>query len=686
MVRNQLSTLCTFLLFLATAEINMETGDARRFLSVGRMCACVMLADDEIVCWGLGCNIQPEGGTYTTLGASKFGATNCAIKGDTTLECFANDVYGSTSDMPSDSNTTGWVAVASGVGNVCASFRGASNPRTECWGSYQADINNKIPDTSTVYEMLVVGKIFACGITSALRLECWGSGGIYDTTPDVDFRYVDAGYFFWCGIDTSGTLHEGGDHIPGGLPAGSDWTDVACGVTFCCALKVTGEATCWGGNQWNIFESVLARNDWAILSISYTEGCGIDFSGDLHCFGKPNADIPDGPGALPKPIFVTHTPTYGPTEVPTETPTESPTTGPTQSPTTTPTESPTEQPTSSPTQTNFYIVHGKHDSACLNTDYPTCETTAVGMMETHAVRCCSDVNLGANWNKRSGCQVWADSPGCSMTTFADAYQICESFQARLCTRTELESDCSAGTGCFFNDWMVWSSTSTIPAQYYIGHGKSDGNCNSPDYPTCETTAVDVEETHAVRCCSDVNLGGWMKKSGCDVWAESDVPGCNTDTYANAYQICESFNARLCTITELENDCTAGTGCDFNDDMLWSSTTQANYYIVQGKHDSACLDTDYPTCKTTAVDMTETHAVRCCSDVDLGGAWMKKSGCDVWAESEVPGCSSDTYANAYQICESIQARLCTRTELESDCSAGTGCNFNDYMVWSSTRGW
>ena len=39
---------------------------------------------------------------------------------------------------------------------------------------------------------------------------------------------------------------------------------------------------------------------------------------------------------------------------------------------------------------------------------------------------------------------------------------------------------------------------------------------------CDTVAVNIEKTYAVRCCSDVQIAGWKKETHCDVWTESDV--------------------------------------------------------------------------------------------------------------------------------------------------------------------
>ena len=91
--------------------------------------------------------------------------------------------------------------------------------------------------------------------------------------------------------------------------------------------------------------------------------------------------------------------------------------------------------------------------------------------------------------------------------------------------------------------------------------------------------ADPGDQHEVRCCSDTNLGGgWRQNGGCDVWAESDGPlmgGCHElKTFIEAAAICSNAGARLCTAAELRADCTAGTGCGHDADLIWSSDAEA----------------------------------------------------------------------------------------------------------------
>ena len=57
---------------------------------------------------------------------------------------------------------------------------------------------------------------------------------------------------------------------------------------------------------------------------------------------------------------------------------------------------------------------------------------------------------------------------------------------------------------------------------------------------------------------------------------------------------------------------------------------------------------------------------------------------MWAESAAGSweCSADkTYAEAETICQAQGARLCTKKELEDNCTQGSGCQFDKTLVWA-----
>lgn len=101
-----------------------------------------------------------------------------------------------------------------------------------------------------------------------------------------------------------------------------------------------------------------------------------------------------------------------------------------------------------------------------------------------------------------------------------------------------------------------------------------------------------DEDHEVRCCSDVMIAGWVRNSGCDVWGESDVDNgqCNHgSTFEAAEAVCSEAGARLCTSAELASDCTGGSGCQHDFDLVWSSTPASGptYWLEECEAPSPC---------------------------------------------------------------------------------------------------
>ena len=82
------------------------------------------------------------------------------------------------------------------------------------------------------------------------------------------------------------------------------------------------------------------------------------------------------------------------------------------------------------------------------------------------------------------------------------------------------------------------------------------------------------QLNAVRCCSDTSKTGWQIWSHCNVMATSEISRVcyGEETFESATNICASVNARLCTREEIQNDCTRLSGCEFDSQMIWSSTT------------------------------------------------------------------------------------------------------------------
>ena len=143
-----------------------------------------------------------------------------------------------------------------------------------------------------------------------------------------------------------------------------------------------------------------------------------------------------------------------------------------------------------------------------------------------------------------------------------------------------------------------------------------------------------------------------------------------------------------------------TGWGFDTELVWSSTTAQviDSGTAQGVkalcgrfiNNSVCTSNNSGQNEVTALK-TDLHAVRCCSDIDrYSDSWRKNKVSCPWSESKLfpksggYACfSSVTFDTAVAICAADNARLCTENEVNSYCTSGTGCGYNNVLIWTST---
>lgn len=200
---------------------------------------------------------------------------------------------------------------------------------------------------------------------------------------------------------------------------------------------------------------------------------------------------------------------------------------------------------------------------------------------THEVRCCSDTAKDG-WNKADTCDVWAQSdlagadgsaPECQWRkTYFEADAICAANGGRLCTKLEILNRCTINTGCDFDVQFIWTSSAPEsplePGQWTIC-GKNGGYCNSGGGYVADRWTSEEDSAHT-RCCSDTPIPGWTQKDWCSVYTTSG--SCSGEiTYDAAVQFCANEGGRLCTKEEYLDNCASGTGCNYDHELLWTST-------------------------------------------------------------------------------------------------------------------
>jgi len=213
----------------------------------------------------------------------------------------------------------------------------------------------------------------------------------------------------------------------------------------------------------------------------------------------------------------------------------------------------------------------------------------------HNVRCCSDSNL-ENWTQHAGCDIWTetDIDGCQSLPFDLALAHCVKLGGRLCTVSELESNCAYGTGCGYDATMVWSiSTLDDDSKHYVIKGADMVSCNIDD---CSTQLVHDSQEYPVQCCADYSIDGWQNNGGTQCknlvwtnrnrWNENTWRECLTLNWNDAKLFCEEQGGRLCTETEFTNRCTEGApGCNYDRVVVWSAEEEdktQNCILKQGK--------------------------------------------------------------------------------------------------------
>ena len=233
--------------------------------------------------------------------------------------------------------------------------------------------------------------------------------------------------------------------------------------------------------------------------------------------------------------------------------------------------------------------------------------------------------------------------------YIDAEEVCASAGARMCTAPEIESGLTRGTGCSLDTRLIWTATPCTAGEEFCAAGKTiragRGNeANGDVMPAGRRMPNKL--VFGARCCADKVVAASSSLPGPTpglsatpcvqlarqsrnwpqpfVYRASQSAVCATSTIvtingschgsahskADAVDVCTRVGARVCTATELLDGYAKGTGCNFDNAAVWSSTSCAGVvngiFAVTGggtaTASSACLDGD-----------AGSASVRCCAD-------------------------------------------------------------------------
>lgn len=120
------------------------------------------------------------------------------------------------------------------------------------------------------------------------------------------------------------------------------------------------------------------------------------------------------------------------------------------------------------------LFHYAADGAPGNTGGGDQATTcAFNTNSAAAIRCCNSIQNGVEQGVAHSCEsVCTGNPRTQAaaqgqyTTYADAVSKCNDRGLRLCTQSELETNICQGTGCWFDEVLVWTSDSCTTCATY----------------------------------------------------------------------------------------------------------------------------------------------------------------------------------------------------------------------------
>jgi hypothetical protein len=156
-----------------------------------------------------------------------------------------------------------------------------------------------------------------------------------------------------------------------------------------------------------------------------------------------------------------------------------------------------------------------------------------------------------------------------------------SFQMSDCDGAALTPAYTFDTGDSADFTLCLATAASYAGDCHLIACGSTANGCSAEPPRCAPNA----EEHEVSCCSATNVtpgdgvNDWVRnfRDTCDgdVWGLRRPSGrngsCNhAATYDEAIAWCADLGGRLCTANEINTDCTRGSGCSHDADLMWTS--------------------------------------------------------------------------------------------------------------------
>ncbi len=182
----------------------------------------------------------------------------------------------------------GYIAVSDGSGHTCALTAGSE---AVCWGW-----NNlgQVDVPEGRYTAISAGYASTCALTEAGGAVCWGARR--HALPEGRYRAISAGYRAVCGLTDDGEAVCSTPYPVPDAPSGP-FTEITLAWTGdACALRVNGEAVCWGPRR-ELGWLDVPEGRWTAIDAGDNHACAIGIAGEVVCWGDPSLEIRAAPPA-----------------------------------------------------------------------------------------------------------------------------------------------------------------------------------------------------------------------------------------------------------------------------------------------------------------------------------------------------------------------------------------------------
>jgi hypothetical protein len=293
---------------LVIAAVATVVGDAATmratdgpYLSTGFVNTCALKLNSRITCWGNDIYHRvsdPNANTDSFSGVSSGNLTNCGLEIDGHLHCWGDNRYGQRSGP--NASTDSFREVGAGQGLTCGL---TSDDHLRCWGldqNGQTSGPNASPDTFSA----VSAGFHTCGLMTDGHLRCWGNdddGQVSGPNNSTDrFSAVSAGYAQTCAVKIDAHLACWGRDESGSVSGPNASPDTFSAVsTFylhTCGLKLDGHLACWGSDPYREVSGPNSSTDvFSAVGAGSLHTCGLKLDGHLACWGLDSEGEVSGP-------------------------------------------------------------------------------------------------------------------------------------------------------------------------------------------------------------------------------------------------------------------------------------------------------------------------------------------------------------------------------------------------------